>query len=67
DAVTAWRRLAGPTNSTEAKESAPSSLRALYGTDGTKNAVHGSDSLASAFWEINFCLGADRNPAQGVR
>lgn len=29
--------------------------------------MHGSDSLASAFWEINFCLGADRNPAQGVR
>lgn len=62
----AWRRLAGPTNSTAAKESAPNSLRALYGTDGTKNAVHGSDSLASAFLEINFCFSSERSPAQGV-
>ena len=30
------------------------SLRALYGTDGTKNATHGSDSPASAAREIRF-------------
>lgn len=30
------------------------SLRALYGTDGTRNATHGSDSPASATREIKF-------------
>lgn len=30
------------------------SLRALYGTDGTQNATHGSDSPASAAREIKF-------------
>lgn len=57
----AWRKLAGPTNSKEAQESDPSSLRALYGTDGTKNAVHGSDSFSSAFREINFCFPSARS------
>lgn len=32
----------------------PRSLRALYGTDGTRNATHGSDSPASAEREIKF-------------
>ena len=32
----------------------PRSLRALYGTDGTQNATHGSDSPASAAREIKF-------------
>ena len=30
------------------------SLRALYGTDGTQNATHGSDSPQSAAREIEF-------------
>lgn len=30
------------------------SMRALYGTDGTRNACHGSDSPASAEREIKF-------------
>ncbi|CAN0177157.1 unnamed protein product [Ectocarpus sp. 6 AP-2014] len=55
-AIKAWRELAGPTNSTDAKTLEPSSIRALYGTCGTKNAVHGSDSFASALREINFCF-----------
>jgi nucleoside-diphosphate kinase len=33
---------------------APGSLRALYGTDGTQNACHGSDSTFSATREIDF-------------
>lgn len=56
DAIKAWRKLAGPTDSIEAKALDPSSLRALYGTDGTRNAVHGSDSFASALREVNFCF-----------
>ena len=48
DAVSAWRKLLGPTDSGVARKEAASSLRAQFGTDGTKNAAHGSDSLASA-------------------
>ena len=53
-AVTAWRALIGPTNSTAARESAPWSLRAKYGADGQKNACHGSDSRESAAREAAF-------------
>ena len=52
--IKAWRALIGPTNTEKAKEEAPESLRALYGTDGTANAVHGSDSVESAHREIYF-------------
>lgn len=48
DAVSNWRKLIGPTDSIKAKKEAPNTLRALFGTDGTKNACHGSDSAASA-------------------
>ena len=34
-----------------------SSIRALYGTDATKNAVHGSDSIISSEREITFLFG----------
>lgn len=53
-AVTSWRKYIGPTNTEKAKAEAPDSIRAIYGTDGTHNAVHGSDSEASAFREILF-------------
>ncbi|RKP03068.1 hypothetical protein CXG81DRAFT_3059, partial [Caulochytrium protostelioides] len=52
-AIGAWRGLAGPTNSERARQVAPTSLRARFGTDGTHNAVHGSDSPAAAAREIN--------------
>lgn len=48
EAVSVWRKVLGPTDSSVARKDAPSSLRAQFGTDGTKNAGHGSDSLASA-------------------
>jgi len=54
DAIGRWRSLMGPTNSIVAKDTAPSSLRGRYGTDGTQNATHGSDSEASALREINY-------------
>lgn len=44
----------GPTNSKEAREIKPTSLRAMYGTDNTKNACHGSDSTFSARREVLF-------------
>ena len=46
--------MIGPTNTQKAKEEAPGSLRALFGTDGTKNAVHGSDSVGSMKRETSF-------------
>ncbi|KAI8823655.1 nucleoside diphosphate kinase, partial [Fimicolochytrium jonesii] len=56
-AIKAWRELAGPTNAETARNTAPNSIRALYGTDGSQNAVHGSDSAASAIREIGIVFG----------
>lgn len=50
-AVSRCREIMGATNPAEA---APGTIRALYGDDMTKNAVHGSDSAASAAREIAF-------------
>lgn len=63
DAVKAWRDFIGPTNSENARKTAPKSIRALFGTDGSKNAVHGSDSLQSASRELNFVFGKLRPQA----
>eukprot|EP00051_Salpingoeca_urceolata_P013476 m.169275 g.169275 ORF g.169275 m.169275 type:complete len:538 (-) comp17802_c1_seq3:45-1658(-) len=54
DAVAAWRKFIGPTNPEAAKQEAPESIRAKFGTDVTQNAVHGSDSDQSAAREILF-------------
>lgn len=42
DAVTRFREVIGPTNSQEAKATARNTIRALYGSDAMRNAVHGS-------------------------
>ena len=54
DAIQEWRNLIGPTNPTRAREESPASLRARYGHDQTKNAVHGSDHYHTAEREIRF-------------
>ncbi|KAI8925457.1 nucleoside diphosphate kinase [Entophlyctis helioformis] len=59
DGIKGWRALAGPTNSEKARETSPESIRALYGKDGSENAVHGSDSLPSAAREIGVVFGTD--------
>lgn len=48
EAMSIWRRLLGPADSTVARKEAPQSARAQFGTDGIKNVGHGSDSLAAA-------------------
>jgi nucleoside diphosphate kinase len=59
DSVTEWRNLIGPANSHLAKESAPKTLRALFGTDNRLNAVFGSDSQENAVREINMFFGPE--------
>ena len=52
NAIKEWRTLIGPTNSNTAREQAPSSIRARFGTDNQRNAAHGSDSPESASREL---------------
>ncbi|CAG0899016.1 unnamed protein product [Darwinula stevensoni] len=54
NAVKHWRTLLGPTNTAVAKEERPDSIRAKFGSDGTRNAAHGSDSTESANRELQF-------------
>ena len=54
DAVEKWHNLIGPTNSLTARASAPNTIRALFGTDSMRNAVHGSSSTHDALREIEF-------------
>ena len=54
NAIKHWRATLGPTNTAKAKTEAPDSLRALFGTDATRNACHGSDSPESAARELAF-------------
>lgn len=53
-AIAEWRALMGPTRTAAAREQQPGCLRALYGTDNTANATHGSDSPLSARRELKF-------------
>lgn len=51
----------GPTSPIVARSDAPESIRAKFGNEGTQNAVHGSDSAASATRELNFFFGLEGN------
>ena len=51
DAVPHLRQVMGATNSQEAAEG---TIRALYGTDIERNAIHGSDSPENAALESSF-------------
>ena len=52
DAICEWKRLLGPANSGMECTDAPGSLRALFGTDGIRNAAHGPEFFASAAREM---------------
>jgi len=53
-AISYWRELIGPTNTIKARQTHPECLRAIYGTDDQRNALHGSDSFSSSQREIRF-------------
>ncbi|XP_047412613.1 nucleoside diphosphate kinase homolog 5 [Sciurus carolinensis] len=54
NAITYWKELLGPSNTLVAKETHPDSLRAIYGTDDLRNALHGSNDFTAAEREIRF-------------
>ncbi len=51
NAIKKVREIIGATDS---RKAAPGTIRAQFGTDNSKNAVHASDSEESARFEINF-------------
>lgn len=51
NAIAHWRLVMGVTDPAQAK---PGTLRRNFGFSVERNAVHGSDSPATAEWEINF-------------
>ncbi|NWH82074.1 NDK5 kinase, partial [Piaya cayana] len=53
-AVSYWKELLGPSDSVRAMRTHPHSLRAIYGTDDLRNALHGSLSVSIAEREIRF-------------
>ena len=57
NALQNWRDCIGPTDSDKARKEAPNSIRALFGTDGRRNAVHGSDSSQNASRELELFFG----------
>jgi nucleoside diphosphate kinase/adenylate kinase family enzyme len=66
EAVSVWQQMMGPEVVSDAQQTRPTSLRALYGSDGQRNALHGSDSTKSAAREVRFFfpeLGADPIPS----
>ncbi|KAG0578927.1 hypothetical protein M758_4G057900 [Ceratodon purpureus] len=54
NALCRWRFLLGPTSTEVARIKAPSSIRAQYGSDTTRNACHGSDTHENARIETLF-------------
>jgi len=54
NAVGTWREAIGPTDPSDARKTAPTSIRAQYGRDVTCNAIHGSSDPAAASREIEF-------------
>eukprot|EP00927_Polykrikos_kofoidii_P049532 TRINITY_DN43582_c0_g1_i1.p1 TRINITY_DN43582_c0_g1~~TRINITY_DN43582_c0_g1_i1.p1 ORF type:complete len:1526 (-),score=310.58 TRINITY_DN43582_c0_g1_i1:82-4659(-) len=68
EAISVLQELMGPASVKEAKRKRPTSLRARYGRDGQRNAVHGSDSERSAASEVRFFfpeMGSDPAPSDG--
>ena len=63
-----WRNLIGPTKVTDARKTAPKSIRALFGSRSNemKNAVHGSDSPTAAAREIDLIFPSILGDSEGI-
>lgn len=64
NAIERWREVMGPVDPSDARKSAPGSLRALYGLDKSSNAFHGADNHEEAVKEACFFFpkGVGRKP-----
>lgn len=54
DAANRWLNLIGPSSPDQARRSSPRSLRALFGQDDIRNAVHGSAGPEAAAQQLGF-------------
>lgn len=54
NSIARWHELAGPEDSERARSTAASSLRARYGRDETRNAVHVSENAEAAARELQY-------------
>ena len=61
-AVSSFRDVLGPTNAQEAKQIAPNSLRAAFGSDAMRNAIHGSATEADYQKEAGQFFGKSFGP-----
>jgi len=68
DGIDHWRRLIGPTRVSEARKTAPKSIRAQFGDpdNDSRNAVHGSDSYEAAGREIDLLFPTITGDADGI-
>jgi len=58
------KSLLGPENSLNAKNVAPQSVRALYGKDNMRNAVHSSDSPEHSYYESSYFFNTGKYSGQ---
>ncbi|XP_063226680.1 nucleoside diphosphate kinase 7 isoform X2 [Bacillus rossius redtenbacheri] len=65
-AVCRWRELMGPTEPRVALEESPSSLRALYGIDITRNGFHGSATKEDAKRELDIIFSSETHKTKTV-
>lgn len=62
NAIQKFRDVMGPTNSQEAKQTEPDTLRALYGSDGMRNGIHGSGTQSECSREMDLFFSKNFRP-----